>query len=241
MATIEEIVRAEKEFADVTARSDCVEFVDKSLTVCCDAIAMLQERLHEMGYPVSSLVTPPKKGLSQRIARIETHTGLEIPALLKRFWAIVGGISFVDLEDYSHVAFWKELNIRGKKGYCDGVHLDSCTKDWLEFIVEEFDEIQEDDGDGEYEFLFTLSPDGYHKDDISGGDSYGVKNGAWMPPLMNFEWSGNRRPLSATRSTVDLMAYLRTSILECAGFPGLLGNKMFEPIRVRLVESLPIF
>lgn len=241
MATIEEIAQAERQYVDVTARSGGVEFVDKSLNVCCNAIAMLQERLHEMGYPVSSLVTPPRKGLSQRIARIESHTELEIPALLKRFWAVVGGISFVDLENYSHVAFWDDLNVRGKKGYCDGVHIDSCTKDWLEFIIEDFDDIQEDDGDGEFEFIFTISPDGYHKDDISGGDSYGVKDGEWMPPLMNFEWSGKIRPLSATGSTVDLMAYLRTSILECAGFPGLLGNKAFEPIRVRLIESLPVF
>lgn len=61
MATIEEIAQAEKEYADVTARSGCVEFVDKSLNVCCTAIAILQERLHEMGYPVSSPITPPKK------------------------------------------------------------------------------------------------------------------------------------------------------------------------------------
>ena len=241
MATIEEIAQAEKQYADVTSRADCVEFVDKSLQVCCHAIAMLQERLNAIGYPVPALVTPPKKGLSQRIARIESHTGLEIPALLKRFWTVVGGISFVDLDNYSHVAFWDNLNIRGKKGYCDGVHIDSCTKDWLEFTIEDFDDIQEEDGDGELEFIFTLSPDGYHKDDISGGDSYGVKDGQWMPPLMNFEWSGKIRPLSATRRTVDLMAYLRTSILECAGFPGLLGNKAFEPIRVRLIESLPVF
>ena len=122
MATIKEIARAEEEYAEVTARSGCVEFVDKSLNVCCNAIAIL-----------------------------------------------------------------------------------------------------------------------HHKDDISGGDSYGVKDGAWLPPLMNFEWSGRIRPLSATNSKVDLMAYLRTSILECAGFPGLLGNKAFEPIRVRLIESLPVF
>ncbi len=239
MATIDEIAQAERRYSDITAHSGCVEFVDKSLNGCCNAIAILQERLNEIGYPVSSLVTPPKNGLSQRIARIESHTGLEIPALLKRLWAVVGGISFVDLDDYSHVAFWNDLNIRGKKGYCDGVHVDSCTKDWLEFTIEEFDSLKEDDA--EDEFFYSISPDGYHKDDISGGDSYGVKDGEWMPPLMTFEWKGRIRPLSATSSTVDLMAYLRTSILECAGFPGLLGNKAFEPIRVRLIESLPVF
>ena len=239
MATIEEIARAEKQYADVTARSECVEFIDKSLHVCCNAIEILEERLHEMGYPVSSLVTPPKRGLSQRIARIESHTGLEIPALLKRVWTVVGGISFVDLEEYSHVAFWDNLNVRGKKGYCDGVHIDSCTKDWLDFTIEDFDSLKEDDA--EDEFFYSISPDGYHKDDISGGDSYGVKHGEWMPPLMNFQWSGKIRPLSTTGNTIDLMAYLRTSILECAGFPGLLGNKAFEPIRVRLIESLPVF
>lgn len=239
MATIEEIAQAGKQYSDATARPECVEFVDNSLHVCCHAIAILEERLHEIGYPVSSLVTPPKKGLPKRIERIESHTGLEIPALLKRFWAVVGGISFVDLEDYSHVAFWDDLDVKGKKGFCDGVHIDSCTKDWLDFIIDDFDSLKEDNA--EDEFFYSISPDGYHKDDVSGGDSYGVKDGDWMPPIMNFQWSGKSRPLSATKGTVDLMAYLRTSILECAGFPGLLGDKAFEPIRVRLIESLPVF
>lgn len=239
MATIEEIAQAGNNYSDQTASSGSVEFVDRSLNVCCNAIAILQERLHEIGYPVTSLVTPAKRGLPQRMARIEAHTGLEIPALLKRIWTVVGGISFVDLEDYSHVEFWDDRNVTGKKGFCDGVHIDSCTKDWLDFTIEDFDSFQEDDAQDE--FFFSISPDGYHKDDISGGDSYAVKEGEWMPPLMNFEWSGKIRPLSAARSTVDLMAYLRTSILECAGFPGLLGNKAFEPIRVRLIESLPVF
>lgn len=156
-----------------------------------------------------------------------------------RRWEDVSFPEFVDLEDYSHVAFWDDRNVRGKKGYCDGVPIDSCTQDWLDFTIEDFERVQEDDAQDE--FFFSISPDGFHKDNISGGDAYGVKDGEWMPPLMNFEWSGRLRPLSAPGSTVDLMTYLRTSILECAGFPGLLGNKAFEPIRVRLIESLPVF
>lgn len=47
--------------------------------------------------------------------------------------------------------------------------------------------------------------------------------------------------IAILQERLHVMAYLRTSILKCAGFPGLLGNKAFEPIRVRLIESLPVF
>jgi hypothetical protein len=239
MATLDEINRASKHYSDRSATSNAAKIADAALNTCLHAVELLQGRLAEMGYPVSSLVTRPKNGLSKRIERVETHTGLAVPALLKRVWAVVGGISFVDLEDYSHVEFWDRLGIKGKKGFCDGVCIDSCTKDWLEFTIEDFDALVEDDA--EEEFFYSISPDGYHKDDISGGDSYGVRDGDWMPALLHFEWSGRLKPSSTNGESIDLMGYLRTSILECGGFPGLLGTKAFEPIRIRLIEHLPAF
>ena len=239
MATLDEIIRASKRYADRSATSNAAEVADAALSTCLQAVELLEGRLREMGYPVSPLITPPKNGLTRRIERIESHTGLAVPALLKRMWAIVGGLQFVDLEDYSHVGFWDRLGIKGKKGFCDGVCIDSCTKDWLEFTIEDFDNLCEDDA--EDEFYYSISPDGYHKDDISGGDSYGVRDGDWMPELLNFKWSGSVKPSSVAGKSIDLLGYLRTSILECGGFPGFLGNKAFEPIRLRLIENLPPF
>lgn len=47
MAAIEEIAQAEKRYVDVTARSECVEFIDKSLSV--------KERLIDIGSCPASL------------------------------------------------------------------------------------------------------------------------------------------------------------------------------------------
>jgi hypothetical protein len=62
-----------------------------------------------------------------------------------------------------------------------------------------------------------------------------------MPELLNFKWSGSVKPASFTGKSIDLLGYLRISILEYGGFPGFLGNKAFEPIRLRLIEDLPPF
>lgn len=239
MATLDEINIASKQYSASVVKANAAKIADDALKNCLHAVELLQSRLAKMGYPVSLLVSRPKPGLSRRIERVEKHTGLEVPALLKRVWTVVGGISFVDLQDYSHVAFWDRLGIKGKRGFCDGVCIDSCTKDWVEFTIEEFDALVEDDA--EEEFFYSISPDGYHKDDISGGSSYGVRDGDWMPTLLHFQWSGKERPFSAHRESIDLMGYLRASILECGGFPGLFGTKAFEPIRIRLIENLPAF
>lgn len=100
MATLDEIAIASKQYIDASAKSNFVDRVDRTLRGCCKAVEILQGRLRDIGYPVSRLVTPPQKGLARRIERIESHTGLEIPALLKRIWSVVGGLSFVELDNY---------------------------------------------------------------------------------------------------------------------------------------------
>ena len=94
--------------------------------------------------------------------------------------------------------------------------------------------------DGRY--LLSLAPDGYHKDDISGGAPYSIAvGGGWLAPWQNFAWTGARRPVSSPPDPCDLLGYLRTSLLECAGFPALLGAPSFEPIRERLLRNLEVF
>lgn len=55
-----------------------------------------------------------------------------------------------------------------------------------------------------------------------------------------FQWEGER-PKSAGESPIDFIAYLRTALLEGAGFPGLLGLKGFGKVRDRLLKDVPVF
>lgn len=240
MAKISEIIRCHQEFAAAQKTVDLLpRKVDLALQTCRDALVTLEYRLADIDYPVKSLILDPDQGQADRMAQLEAHTRRTIPAVLKQLWDVIGGISFVDLDDYTHVDFWDGLGITGAKEFCDGVYVENCSPELLEYIMDDFDAHQEDDA--ESEFIFTFAPDGYHKDDISGGPPYGLNAGEWLPLVCNFEWTGYRRPESANSASIDFMGYLRTAILECGGFPGLIGHPKFEPIRMRLVEGLPAF
>ena len=111
---------------------------------------------------------------------------------------------------------------------------------WFEYTVDDFSNYA-DDGD-EASFLYTLAPDGYHKDDISGGPPYAVGRGSdWAPKWENFNWSGYRRPDTAVPDPPDFVSYLRTAVLECGGFPGFFGHHRFEAIRRDLVLDMRPF
>ncbi|WP_278466519.1 hypothetical protein [Gimesia maris] len=224
------------------AREDAAQLaqlVNHSFEQCRQALVMLEERLAELGYPVASLILQPEAEQESRISHIETITQREVPAVFKQLWRTLGGISFIDLADYAHCEFWGRLGIEGAHGFCDGVYVDACSQEWLDYTVEDFEACQSDNTVSE--FLYSFAPDGYHKDDISGGDPYGLRGEGWLAEVVFFSWSGKRVPESAPAFPLDLLGYLRTSILECGGFPGLLGHPKFEPIREKLVAGLPLF
>lgn len=127
--------------------------------------------------------------------------------------------------------------------FCDGLVVEPCSREWVDFICGDFRDWPENWPEATPEpFILSLSPDGYHKDNISGGASYGLFLGeSWKPTWQYFEWPGARRPLSAPPGPPDFLAYLRTTVLECAGFPGLLGLPAFEAFRGRLLQGLPYF
>lgn len=213
------------------------------LSNCADAIAVLSRNLRELGYEwVSSEAIPPNE-LEGNIRLIETQTGLAVPKILVAFWRIVGGISFVDLEQYRHVRFWRKHNISGPQGFADGLHVYACNREWASYICDEYEERQDDEQEEESgQFLLELSPDGFHKDNISGGESYGVfAEATWKPIWRNFEWSGAVKPVTAFPDPPDFLSYLRTTILECAGFPGLLGVPAFDKVRNELLKDVPLF
>jgi hypothetical protein len=215
----------------------------ESLSKCADTITVLSENLRNIGYVWVSSERIPEDVLERNVRVIETKTGLLIPKILVGFWKLVGGVSFVDLNNYRHIDFWKENKISTKNGFADGLHIDACNDEWISFIYNDFVEWKEyfspDESDG---FLLSLSPDGYHKDNFSGGEPYGVlAESNWKPIWQNFEWSSVAYPVTALASPPDFLSYLRTTILECAGFPALLGVPAFDPIKEKLLQGVPIF
>jgi hypothetical protein len=215
----------------------------EALSKCADAIAILGENLRTIGYTWVISEKVSSDILERNIHVIETRMGVSIPKILVGFWKLVGGVSFVDLENYRHTGFWEAHGASTKNGFADGLHVEICNDEWTSFVCDDYIDWKEnftpDESDG---FILSLSPDGYHKDNISGGAPYGVSaESTWKPIWQNFEWSGEMRPVTALASPPDFLSYLRTTILECAGFPALLGVPAFDTIKEKLLEGVPVF
>jgi hypothetical protein len=211
-----ELVAAHEEWRAQSAGPGAEEAATLALRGCRQAVLILAENLRYRGYPVARLVQESPPDLDALLVGFRVR----VPPLLRLFWREVGAICLVDLENYRHTLFWLERKIKAE--YCDGVLVGLPSK-----VLIEDDNI-------------LLAPDGYHKDNISGGAPYSMAAGdAWWAPIQA-SWGGPRQPLSAPRE-LDLLGYLRTAILECAGFPGLLGDPVFEVLRPRLLEGVPHF
>lgn len=215
----------------------------EGLSKCAESITVLRENLRKIGYLWVYQEKIPVEEIERNIQIFETRTGSSLPKVLVEFWKLVGGVSFVDLENYQHVDFWKENGISGKSGITDGLHVDPCIEEWTSSVCDDFDYWKESFmPDKPSRFLLGLSPDGYHKDGFSGGSPYGIfMESTWKPIWRNFEWSGLIEPLTALAYPPDFISYLRTTILECAGFPGLLGVPSFEAIKGKLLDGVRIF
>ena len=232
---------------DVGSHTSPNEFRREQLTIkalegCRRACEILAQRLKVMGYPVEDVFVPPVDTLDNQLDELEAKIG-PVPPVLRLFWQYIGGLQFVRLEDYAHVDFWDRLGVYGSREYCDGLYIERGDADWLEHTYATFEERQEWDEDERQMFPFTyiLAPDGFHKDDISGGSPYGLRpSTSWVAEVEDFQWPKNTAPISAAQPP-DFLSYLRTTILECAGFPGLYGEPAFEPYRLRLLEGLEIF
>ena len=242
MNTIDKILENQRAWQALSADDESVvsAIALESLSKCADAIPVLSENLKHIGYVWVSSERIPADVLERNVQIVETKTGLSIPKVLVGFWKLIGGVSFVDLETYQHVRFWKENKIFTRKGFADGLHIDACNDEWASFTCDDY--IEWFTPDESKDFLLSLSPDGYHKDNFSGGSPYGVfTESAWKPIWQNFEWSSEIHPVTALASPPDFLSYLRTTILECAGFPALLGVSAFNPIKEKLLTGVPLF
>jgi hypothetical protein len=245
MIEIEQLLDAQRAWQAVSADDEIIirKMAGASLEKCADAIAVLGRNLGEIGYTWVISERLSSSVIERNILNLEKILGLPIPEILVLFWEKVGSASFVDLAHYQHVDFWREQSIVGPGYFCDGLHVDPCSDEWASSICDDFLDWKENRAPAKSDnFLLSLSPDGYHKDKISGGAPYGIHaKPSWKPIWQNFEWSGTRRPVTAPAGTPDFLSYLRATILECAGFPAFLGLPAFDPIRERLLRGVPIF
>jgi hypothetical protein len=185
----------------------------------------LISRLHALGYtfgsfpdgscrsqPIEPLV-PPSDVMRADWAELEAQAG-PLPLSLVAFWQEVGAVDLVGM----HPA-WP-----------DG--LDPLVVDPPEGALSFLFDVEESEGELEGAGWFAgLAPDDLHKDNVSGGDPYGVR----LPdPSADFLFLYERHSLR-------FVPYLRLAILRWGGFPGLDGRAArFEPLDA-LIAGLESF
>ena len=206
------------------------------------------DRIREAARHYDSGVSDPDRAeATARAALRACRDALDILVARLRdegFPTSIPGRIAVDPPEYSHAAFFESRGMRGRAPdrTTDVLWVDGPEPDWIAFLSDDLDRWRAGPAEP---FLIPLSPDHLHKDDISGGGPYGIELGDddWRPIFGGgFEWMGHRRPECVeVGPATDLVSYLRASILECAGFPGLYGSEQFEPLRRRLVADLPVF
>lgn len=229
-----EILRSHPDRVEAAAMGACERF--------SESFQRLAKNLVNVGYPMEPAIRTCSDGLDGRISKLERAIEARVPDVLVHFWKKVGGASVVDLENYAHVRFWADTGVDSE--LCDGFHVDPCDDEWLTLAMEEYAGWKRHSAQGAMQipFWLSLAPDGFHKDNISGGPPGGVQlDSEWAPSCSLFAWSGATHPRSALGEQMDFVGCLRTAILECAGFPGLLGDSAFEKIRAQLLDGVPIF
>jgi hypothetical protein len=157
---------------------------------------------------------PPKANIVNEIAKLELLEGVgPLPLSLKVFWESVGDVDFMGYHplwpEYSDPLVVYPIEV-AKYEY----------KDWRYFVKE---------GDVEAgQFGIPLAPDFYHKDNVSGGDSYKIytPNGAIDGIFEN------------ERLETTFVNYLRISFRH-GGFPGVQWHKGIIPKELsKLSEGL---
>lgn len=170
----------------------------------CEKIA---SRLQKMGYVFGTFpdgtrrsyrvppLTPPSARMQADIEELETEAGT-LPLSLTAFWQEVGAVDFVGMHP----------------SWPNG--LDPLVVDPPEGPLSDL----YDEGEG---IFVALAPDDFHKDNVSGGDPYGLE----LPnPAADFLFMYERHDLL-------FVPYLRLAILRWGGFPGLDGEDTeFEPL-----------
>ena len=165
------------------------------------------------GYYTQGPLVAPSDQTRAGCAEVEAEVGGPLPLSLVAFWEEVGEVDFVGMHPE-----WP-----------DG--LDPLVVGPPEAVLSDLSEVAGNDlfedsisselsgalGDENFEapkFFAGLAPDGLHKDNVSGGDPYGV---ALPCPAADFVFLCEGHNLL-------FVPYLRVAILRWGGFPGLDGS-----------------
>jgi hypothetical protein len=218
------------------------------LLACRDALTVVGQRLATMGYPVQPIVRPLDPGRLDEVESALHDAGIPVPPLLSTLWRVVGSVSVLDLDRYRHASFWRD-RLQPTDRCTDGLHIDSPGtygddyESFAGYVLDEHEEwIESGAGEDGEPFEWPIAPDDLHKDNISGGEPYGLSSGVggWDHRVVNLTWRGDPVTLPPGGDP-DLVSYLRTVVLECGCFPGLLGLPDYEPDRQHLTAGLPVF
>ena len=155
-------------------------------------------------YRVAPL-TPPSDRIRADLEELESEAG-PLPLSLIAFWQEVGAVDLVGMH----------------RSWPNG--LDPLVVDPPEGPLSDL----YDEGD---EVFVALAPDDLHKDNVSGGDPYGLQ----LPnPSADFLFMYERHHLL-------FVPYLRLAILRWGGFPGIEERGIqFEPLDI-LIAELELF
>ena len=220
LQTLGQTVRNEPHFAEAQAVAD--ETMHRVRRNCERLIANLRTLGYVFGtypdgsrrLPVIEPLTPPSDTLRDDGAELAAEAG-PLPLSLAAFWQQVGAVDLVGRHPD-----WP--------GGLDPLVVDppEGALAWL------YDAADEDGDDTENTGRFVaLAPDDLHKDNVSGGDPYGV----YLPnPSADFLffYGPHRLPF---------VSYLRLAILRWGGFPGLAEEgERFEPLG-QLINGLEPF
>jgi hypothetical protein len=158
-------------------------------------------------------LTPPSTAMRNDCAELEAECG-PLPLSLVSFWQEVGSVDLVGMHP----------------SWPDG--LDPLVVEPPEGALALLSDVEEDEEETRGARWFAgLAPDDLHKDNVSGGDPYGL----YLPtPSADFLFLNQRHGL-------HFVPYLRLAILDWGGFPGLANTEVpFEPLH-SLVAGLEPF
>jgi hypothetical protein len=190
-------------------------------------LEVLGARLRELGYDFASypdgaprgFVTAPLGAPTAASARESEvlNAGIgPIPLSLEAFWSVVGSVDFIGRHPW-----WPEMSDPLVVGSPEGALAE--LENWREWADE--------DPDGAGPFLMAIAPDALHKDNVSGGEPYGIR-------LPDAAADALVRNAPGSDLFVD---YLRRAILEWGGFPGLEHATEVRPELRALADGLEPF
>jgi len=192
------------------------DFRDEAIAVAAETMArvrrnadVLAERLAARGWRAltGSLRTEPSPHGLKVMQRIETITAAALPASLRAFWTVVGGIDLV--WDHNAEVRAPTFGLPLPVPAMDPLAVNPA--DHTEYLIEEWrDQRAGIDPDLADPFTLDLAPDALHKANISGGAPYGVE----LPFVGADPWFINEQ------HNLPFVDYLRLAF-RWGGFPGL--------------------